>query len=187
MSASYIKLGPQKFVVLDTIAKFTPQGPIREIGDVSDWRTGSHRENPIKSRTKRPSQGARIILGFNVGVVEKVKMQDVIDLVHKMRRKQVAAAIMDGDAKAHPLGGDIGASFVAQAGLWQDLKDEKAYPENGAQVAIMNIIQEKEKRFEDDMVEIAEEMVLKFHQNAVIVEMSMKGVVEETIEVGPEE
>ncbi len=185
MSASYIRMGPQKFKVLDTVAKFTPEGPVKEIGDVSEWRTPSHRENPIKSRGKRPTQGARIILGFNVGTTEVVKMADVFELVHRLRRKQVAAAIIDGDAKAHPLGGDIGASFVAQAGLWQDLKDDTAYPENGAQVAIMNIIQEKEKRFEDDMVEIAEEMVSKFHQNAVIVEMSMRGVVEETIEVGP--
>lgn len=186
MSASYVRLGAQRFKVLDTVAKFTPEGPVIEVGDVSEWRTRKYRENPIKSRGKRPTQGARIILGFNVGIEEKVKMQDVIDLVHAMRRKQVTAAIKGGEATTHPLGGDIGASFIAQTGLWQDLKDDKAYPENGAQVAIMNIIQEDQKRFEQDMIDIAEEMVVRFHQNAVIVEMSERGVVEETIEVGPE-
>ncbi len=65
------------------------------------------------------------------------------------------------------------------------MSDNKAYPENGAQVAIMNVIQEDQKRFEDDMIEIAEEMVRKFNQNAVIVEMSIRGTIDETIQVGP--
>lgn len=187
MSASYIKLGPAKFKFesLGTTAKFTPTGDIQVIGDVSEWQTRSHRHNPIKRRDKRPTQGARIILGFNVGIEEKVRMKDVVDLVHAIRRKQVTAAIKDDDASPHPLGGDIGASFVAQTGLWQDLNADEAYPENGAQVAIMNIIGEKEDRFVDDMVEIAEEMVTQFHQNAIIVEISLRGVVDETIEVGP--
>lgn len=186
MSVSRIQMGPRKFFNEDGEAlRFVPVGKVVEVGDASSWYTRSHRDNPIKSRDKTQNQGARIILGFNVGIEEKVTMQDVIDLVFKVRKSQVKDAIKDGEASAHPLGGDIGATFLAQAGLWQSASDTEAHPENGAQVAIMNVIQENAKRFEDDMIEIAEEMVRQFHQEAVIVEMSVRGAVEETIQVGP--
>ncbi len=185
MSASKIKFGRTKFKCLDTTAQFSPDGTIQKIGDVSDWYTSSARSNPIKRREKRPTQGCRILMGFNIGTEEKITMKEVVTTVHAIRRKQVSAAIADGDAQPHPLGGDIGASFIAQAGLWQDLEADQAYPENGVQIAIMNTIQEKPQRFADDMIAIAEELVERYHQNAVIVEMSERGVVEETVEVGP--
>lgn len=186
MSVSLIRMGPLKaFDEQGRAYRFVPQGKVYEVGDPSQWYTRSWKSNPLKKRVKDQAQGARIILGFNVGIEEKVTIQDVVDLVFKLRRQQVKEALEDGEAQPHPLGGDIGATFVAQKGLWQSVKDEQAYPENGVQVAMMNIIQEDPERFIEDMIEIADAMVADFNQNAVLIEISNNGVVDETMEVGP--
>ncbi len=184
MSASLIQMGPTRYFNEEGVAlKFTPAGKVYEIGDASSWYTRSYKENPIKSAHNRSVQGARIIVGFNVGIEEKWKMDDIIDIVFDVRRQQVESAIEDKDAKPHPLGGDVGVTFLAQKGIWQAVREKKVYPENGAQVMIMNIIAEKKSRFRDDMVEIAEELARKLKQNAVIVEMSKNGAIQETLEV----
>ena len=186
MSASLVKMGPVS--IQDENGKmfrFTPQGEVVEVGSADEWYTRSHRDNPIRRSTPGGSQGGRIIVGFNVGIKEKWKVDDIVKLVYKIRRKQVEDAIKVKDAFPHPQGGDVGITFLTQMGIWQTVRDKKAYPERGAQVIIMNIIREKKARFRKDMVDIAEEMVVRLKQNAVIVEMSNKGVVTETIEVGP--
>lgn len=186
MSASRIKMGPIQWSQgAKNKEKFIPKGKIVEVGDPSEWYTRSHRANPIKRRIKEGAQGGRIIVGFNVGIEEKWKIEDIVDLVFGIRHRQVTNAIKDGQAQPHPAGGDIGLTFLTQMGIWQDISGDTPYPERGAQVVIMNIIQEDRDRFADDMIEIAEIMVKKLQQNAVIVEMSDKGVVTETIEVGP--
>ncbi len=186
MSVSYVRMGPLRVFNEDGKAfEFVPTGKIYEVGDASEWYTRSQRENPIKRSTNRSTQGGRIIVGFNVGIEEKWKMDDIVGIVFDLRRKQVKSAIKDGDARPHPLGGDVGVTFIAQKGIWQAVRDKKAYPENGAQITMANIISEKKRRFRQDMIDIGEELMSKLNQNAVIVEISERGVVEETLEIGP--
>lgn len=183
MGVSKIKMGRTAVYALGDSAVFEPVGDIIEVGDVSEWFTRDFKSNPFKGGKKQGSQGARIMLGFNIGIEDKVRIEDVIDLVFEIRKNQVNRAIDDGDAKEHPDGGDIGASFLIQKGLWQKRTDTKAYPENGVQIVIENVIHEKRKRFNDDMKDLAEVMVKKFKQQAVILHLSTNGVIRYEYEV----
>lgn len=185
MGVSKIKMGRTTVYAFGGAAVFIPVGDVVEVGDTSEWYTKNFKENPFRSKGVKDSQGARIFLGFNIGVEEKVKIEKVIDLVFELRKDQVNGAINDGDAKEHPDGGDIGASFLLQKGLWQKRSDDKAYPENGVQIVIENIIHEKKSRFRLDMIEIAEALVTKFKQQAVILHLSKNGIIVDEIEVFP--
>jgi hypothetical protein len=185
MGASKIKMGQfRAFTKEGRQFRFNPVGDVHEVGDASSWFTRNYKSNPWKEKEEE-SQGARIIVGFNVGIEEKFDMEYIIDLVFKIRRKQVEDAIKDGDAEPHPYGGDVGITFLAQQGIWQSVRDDRPYPERGAQVIVMNIINEKKNRFKQDMIDIAEEMVSKMKQNMVLIEMSKNGAVTATIEVFP--
>ncbi len=57
--------------------------------------------------------------------------------------------------------------------------------EKGAQIMFMNTIHEKPLRFENDMVALSEQLASHFQQNAIILELQERGVVEETLVVTP--
>jgi hypothetical protein len=186
MSVSLIRMGPLKmFDERGRAFEFIPEGKVYEVGDASQWYTRDHKRNPVARATKEASQGGRIVVGFNVGIEEKWKMDDIVDIMFDARRQQVLDAIEDGDAQPHPLGGDVGMTFLAQRGIWQAVRDTEAYAENGAQIAIMNIIKEKKTRFRQDMIDLAEILARKLSQQAVILEMSKRGAVTETLEIVP--
>lgn len=136
------------------------------------------------SRTHRATQAARFAIGFNVGIKQKWTMPKIIRLVHRIRREQVKRAFDEGYAVEPGHGGDIGASFIAQKGLWQTVDRRKDYPENGAQVVIINNISEKHREFRQDMEYLAETLATELEQDAVLVEHQSRGVVIETVLYG---
>lgn len=167
------------------MVKFKPLGNLIEVGDASSFFSKDIRANPILDDSAAPTHGARIFVGFNVGIVAKWKLQDAMDIVFRVRLRQVKRAIKLGYATPHPAGGDIGATFLAQRGLWQPVKTRKAHPEDGAQVIIMNIIHEKKSEFQNDMVEIAEALARELEQQAVLLEFQVNGAVKRTLLIGP--
>ncbi len=184
MAMSKVRMNPVKYQTEDgRILEFTPKGKMHERGDASEFYTDNVRQNPLKRHSVEPTQGARILIGFNVGIEQKWTMKDIVKFV--FRREQVESAINDGDAQEHPLGGDVGITFLAQEGIWQAVRETNAYPEQGAQVLMMNIISEKPKRFIKDMSELADAMVTEFQQQAVLLEITKNGVVKENFEFGP--
>lgn len=184
MAAILMDIGPVTALNADDqMVKFKPTGALIEVGDAREFFTRNMRKNPIAQDESAPSRGVRMLVGFNVGIVKTWTMKDVVDIVFRLRRRQVADAIKGGYAKPHPQGGDVGATFIAQSGLWQQVHVKKPYPEPGAQVVIMNIIHERHEEFRKDMVEIAEELARKLKQQAVMLELQEHGVTKRTLTI----
>lgn len=178
--------------VLGETVKFVPYGDIVVEGDlgfeIEPEPRGSQR-NPVRDveslgRSKRPSQSAKIVMGFNINNKPGVKMKAVLDFVYDLRREEVEMAFKEGYATPSLEGGDVGASFIRQHGLWQPISDRDAKPEEGVQIIFFNNIQEKKREFERDIEFIAAELAREFQQDAVIVEHMRKGMIEETVVIG---
>ncbi len=171
---------------------FKPYGKITTHGDLG-FETASKplgRSNPMRrsasavDRVKRPTQGAKLIMGFNIrGVPPKdieATRKKAMALVERLRREEVAIAFDEGTATPSPAGGDIGASFLEQRGYWHPVGEPQAY-EEGLQIAILNTIQEDPDEFRNDMEVIAEELATEFDQDIVVVEHQERGLTEETV------
>ncbi len=185
MAVSLVRMDKTKMKVGRTLKEFNPKGDILEVGDCQPFFTRSYKTNPVSSRDKKASQGARILMGFNVGTEEKWTLKEITDFVFTIRRQQVQDAIDAGEAQPHPQGGDVGISFLSQSGVWQSVSEATPHVEKGAQILFMNTIHEKPLRFENDMVALSEQLASHFQQNAIILELQERGVVEETLVVTP--
>lgn len=144
-------------------------------------KTALTRDARVKSQ-----QGARLIMGFNVGIRPTWDVENVIKAFFKLRYEQLERAFAEGYATPNKDGGDIGASFVVQRGLWQPLIGGKTpYPEPGCQILCLNTVREKPDYFEIDMEYVAEMLATEFAQDAVIVEHQRGGKIIETVLYGP--
>jgi hypothetical protein len=184
--------------------RFEPDGPVEvhvdeqgaaEAGlDVNDLIetarriTGSSSDrsrNPVAERELRPQQGARLLIGFNVGTKKVWTVDGVLNLAFWYRRQQVEKAFKEGYAKPSAVGGDLGMTFLIQKGVWQTVGDKKAYPENGTSLILLNTISEEPRHFEQDMENLAEELATRLKQQAIIIEHQVRGVVEQTVTMLP--
>jgi hypothetical protein len=180
--------------ILGETVKFVPYGDIVVEGDLGfpiEPVPPGRRRNPVPDaeifgRSKRPSQSAKIIMGFNIKGKPGVKMKQVLDFVYDLRREEVEMAFKEGYATPSLEGGDVGASFIRQHGLWQPISDRNAKPEEGVQIIFFNNIEEKKREFERDIEYIAAELAREFQQDATIVEHMRKGMIAETVVIGPQ-
>jgi GNAT superfamily N-acetyltransferase len=181
-----------------TVLRFVAEGPIEvhvdEEGaaqagiDVNDLIASSQRivaNNPPLDRESRPVEGARLLIGFNVGIKKTWTIEGVLNLAFWVRRQQVAKAFKEGYAKPSAKGGDLGMTFLVQKGVWQPVGDKHAYPEDGTTLVLLNTISEDPVHFRTDMENLAEELATRLKQQAIIVEHQVKGIVEETVTMGP--
>lgn len=194
MSVFPADLRGKTYRVLGEVVKFVPYGDIVVEGDLGFETEPVPRtkKNPMPriasmGRSKRPSQSAKIIMGFNINGKPGVKLKDVLDTVYDLRREEVEMAFKEGYATPSVEGGDIGASFIRQHGIWQSVSDKDAKPEEGVQIVFFNNIEEDAAEFENDMEYIAAELARIFKQDALIVEHMRKGIIEETAIIGKQD
>jgi hypothetical protein len=189
-------LGPAQWRLTNgEILRFTPQGKVEihidEEGavdqgyDPAEVAELSVATNPAGRREKRPTEGARLMIGFNVGSTKTWTLDGVLRLAYWIRRQQVSQAFEQGYARPSATGGDLGLTFLVQKGVWQPVTDKTAYPEDGTSLIILNTIGEDPERFKLDMEQLGEELATRLKQQAVIVEHQVRGVVEETVEMLP--
>lgn len=137
---------------------FIPNGKLHWVGD---------RTNPVGQHLGRNSISARMFVGFNVGGHPKYHLKDLVPIIVRVREKQT---------------GDPSASFVAQTGVYKH-HDGPVVTEKSAQVLIFS--GETEKKLTREMVELAETVAKKLHQESVIVEIQRGGVTQDSFFVSP--
>lgn len=141
---------------------FRPSGPVRQHG----------RTNQLGAIAWRASEtiAARIFVGFNVGDVPTWTIDNLIELVLRMRQLQ---------------GANPSATMLAQKGIYQHTGgDRHVVVEDGAQVIIFNE-GKPSAEFTEEMVTLGTEIAKVFQQELVIVEIQRNGVTQETIGVTP--
>ena len=104
---------------------------------------------------------ARMFVGFNVGRETVYSMEDLVDLVRRVREQQT---------------GDPSSSFVYQRGVYKHGSGE-VVEEPGAQVIIINMGASPEG-FQREMVELAERICEAMQQEEVVLEIQRNGIVQ---------
>jgi hypothetical protein len=139
---------------------FKPQGTVNREDDENNL------PNPIAWDDKTPMLSARLFVGLNIG---KRKVEDVIKIVKRVRTDQT---------------GNPSASFLWQKGIYQhDVSGDV----DSVQVVILNLkfLKTSAKKFQAQMVELAEKLAKKLKQESVIVEIQRGGRQVRTFGVSP--
>ncbi len=127
------------------------------------------RDNPNLWRSKH-TLAARIFVGFKVGNRTKWKMDDVVDIVRKVRTKQ---------------SGDPSSTFIAQRGIYKHSDGSGVVDEAGAQVILIDSHGTKMNKWREDVLKLAEIIAKKLQQESVVVEIQKNGLSVDTFGVGP--
>lgn len=145
---------------------FRPSGKLEHHGNTAPLFREITTRNPTQ-RTRRVSAGVRIVVGFNVGKKTRWGMEDLIAIVKVVRLRQV---------------GLPDATFLAQTGMYthQGVTAKKGVvvTEPGGQVLIKNLpfLGTSDDEFQEQMVELAEEICRALKQEIVIVDYQEKGL-----------
>ncbi len=137
----------------ERIRRFRPTG-----------RLITHHKGAQPNPVKRESGGglsARLFVGLNVGQVKKYTPKSVVDIVWAVRKKQKKSA---------------DASILSQKGIYEDKKGKRVV-EPSVQVILIDFSGATKRAWTAEMVELAETLVTKLHQEAVILEIQRRGVV----------
>jgi hypothetical protein len=110
---------------------------------------------------------ARIFVGLNVSTRKGYTVDDVVDLVWKVRKRQKRTA---------------DASILAQKGIYEDFKGRRIV-EPSVQIIIIDLSGESKRTFIGEMKELAEELCTKLRQETVILEIQKRGVVTDVYSV----
>lgn len=105
---------------------------------------------------------ARLFVGFNVGAETVWKLQDLINIVRRVRDQQT---------------GDPSSTFVSQRGIYKHADSGLVVEEPGGQVIIIAPGTPPDE-FEEQMVELAEAIADKLGQDEVVVEIQRRGIVQ---------
>lgn len=114
---------------------------------------------------------ARIFMGLSVGEESTYSVEDVIDAVKRIRKKQ----------KLSP-----NASIISQKGIYED-KKHRIIVEDSVQIVIIDMDELTYKEFVKQVVALAQEMVDEFDQEEIVIEFQKKGIVKELYGVTPDE
>lgn len=150
---------------------FHPNGKLEVNG-----RAASFTENSELWSAAKALYAARIFVGFNVGSKPRWKLDDVVRIVRRVRKRQV---------------GDPSSSFVLQRGIYAHAEtvDGKrlVVDEKGAQVIIVNTPEmgSTTREFQQQMADLAEELATALKQESVILEIQRGGLTLKTIGMGP--
>jgi len=152
------------------IGWFSPNGKLYPHGEAPLVHNGKN------WRATKPLYAARLIVGFNVGSKPRWKMDDVVRIVRRERKKQV---------------GDPAATFVLQRGIYSHTVNVEGkrlvVDEQGAQIFIVNIpdFETTVREFQRQMEDLAETLATDLRQEAVILEIQRGGLTVTTISMGP--
>ena len=113
-----------------------------------------------------PTNAARMFIGFNVGQKPVHSVDKIAGLFKRERSKQT-------NDKGEPI--PVDASFVLQKGFFTSPVDGLVY-EDSTQLVVLSLFGESEKKFTDNMIEIAGIVARDFQQETVILEVQRKGV-----------
>lgn len=140
--------------------EFRPSGEVIEVGEVPQLES-----NPVKRHAATPLT-ARLFVGLSVGQEKAWTVEDVINVTQEVRIHQ----------KESP-----DASFLVQRGLYTDRSNE-IVREDSVQVVLFNF-GDDQATFEDQMIELAEELVDRLQQETIYVELQKAGVPYTVLEV----
>jgi hypothetical protein len=118
-------------------------------------------ENPVK-RENSGGLSARFFVGLNVKKKTVWKVDDVIAIVRRVRKKQKQ---------------DSSASILAQKGIYEDRATKQLVVEPSVQVIIVDLAGTPKPVFTKHMTELAEVLQKKLKQDLVILEIQKRGVV----------
>jgi len=155
------------------IGWFEPNGPLRVYTSTS----AELRPNRELWSDAEPLHAARIIVGFNVEDKPRWDLDDVVDIVRRVREQQT---------------GNPSSTFVMQRGIYAHTEkaghDRQVVDEKGAQIILLNTpdMETGTREFQHQMVELAEVLATELLQESVILELQKGGIVQKTIGVGPE-
>jgi hypothetical protein len=149
--------------------RFRPQGEIlivnaEGVGVASTARTQT---NPLE-RIGSGGYASRIFVGLSVGDTPKYTIDDVVAETWRVRKEQERAA---------------DASFLAQRGLYDDLKTGDTVFETSVQIVIIDMIGQQKEAFVKEMTALAEDLRKKFEQQSVILEIQHRGISEDVYSV----
>ena len=125
--------------------------------------------NKVDWASDSPMLAARLFVGFNVGSRPTWNVDQLVELVERVREDQ---------------GEKPDASFVAQRGIYTSSVDGETVTEDGAQVIVLDL-ETPEAQFKEEMVQLAEVIARDFEQELVIVEFQKGGLVVQTFGVTP--
>ncbi len=145
---------------------FRPEGRIEVVrpeGDAVD--------NPFNWDDDTPTWAARVIVGFNRRDKPPVTMDELVQLVWRIREKQV---------------GNPSSSFLTQRGLYKHTSGE-VVDEPGAQVILINTpdLKTSKKKFIKQVESLSEDVATEFGQDEVIVEIQKNGITQRSFGMGP--
>lgn len=138
---------------------FRPYGPIKR-----------NIPNPVAWESK-DTLSARLFVGFSVGSEPRWSIDDLIEIVKDVREVQSPE--------------DPSGTFLAQKGIYKYRSTGKTVEEDGGQVIIIDTQGLEQPVFEDQMVDLAEEIAARLEQEMVVIEIQRRGIVERTIGVMP--
>ena len=160
MTAHQAYCGEATYVLANGGRKtFRPKGRLR-----------TYEKGALKNPATRLSGGglsARLFVGLKVGQRATYKIDDVIAIVRRVRKRQ---------------GKSADASILAQKGIYEDRSGDLVV-EPSVQVIIIDLASEKKSAFVADMKELAEELRRKLHQETVILEIQRRGIVRDVFSV----
>lgn len=125
-------------------------------------------QNPV-SRLGGGGYSARIFVGLNVGQTQKYKVDDVVKIVWRTRKKQKKSA---------------DASILAQRGIYEDFKGKRVV-EQSVQVILIDTAGTPKTEFVREMTELAEALRKSMKQETVILEIQRRGVSQDVYSVTP--
>lgn len=144
-----------------SVGRFRPNGKAIIIGA---------EKNPSGWASTKPIYAARLFVGFSVGQKPRWKIDDLIKIVTRLRKKQEK---------------QLDSSFLAQKGIYTSKISGEVVVEDGAQVLILNLDEQKLADFEEDMIALAEGIARAMKQEEVIVEIQKSGITKKTMGVTP--
>ena len=160
MTAHQAYCGEATYVLASGSRKtFRPKGRLRT------YEKGA-RTNPV-TRLSSGGLSARLFVGLKVGQRTAYKVDDVIAVVRRVRKRQ---------------GKSADASILAQKGIYEDRSGDLIV-EPSVQIVIIDLAGEKKPAFVSDMKKLAEELRRKLKQETVILEIQKSGVVKDVYSV----
>ena len=162
MPAIRVNPGPASFPSPDGGVTFRPRGEMFKVGDFA-------RDNPSVYSPKHVL-AARLFVGFNVGGEATYDIDDLIEVVGRVRQDQGRAP---------------DASFLAQRGVYSHAVDGSVVTEDSAQIIIIDMLQQKLRAFTAEMIDLADQICLEMSQETVIVEIQKDGITQVTHFVSP--
>lgn len=144
---------------------FSPRGRLEEFGEDADKI--DLRKNPAAWDSDE-TLAARIFVGLNDGDVPAYTFDQIVEAVKSFREEK------------H---NKVGASFLAQRGWYLHKDGKHAVEEDAVQIVIIDVWGTPRRRFDQEMIELAEELAAVFNQEEVIVEIQKNGVTQRTIGV----